>query len=316
MKFLVTGASGQVGMEVVRAVGMSGERDTVVALSREALDVGNRDAVMRIVTAERPDAVLNCAARTAVDACESDPTSTFRVNTSGVVYLAEACAKVGAHLTTISTDYVFDGTKRTPYTENDPPNPLSVYGKSKLAAEKAVCAAGAGVDGLNGHETETCESEAEKVVCGGAGVDGLLSVTVVRTSLVCGAYGSNMVKTVLSQLRSGEKLRYVTDQVASPTFAFDLAEGLLRLARKRWVGLLHVANEGAVSRFELACAIAVAAGIDKSRVSPITTAELVPPRADIRPAYSVLSCEELTTIGEPAMRHFTRPLHELVKTLT
>ena len=124
-----------------------------------------------------------------------------------------------------------------------------------------------------------------------------------------------MVKTVLNQLGRNSKLRYVTDQVASVTFASDLAEVLLRLTRKRQVGLFHVANKGAISRFELACAVAVAAGSSANRVLPLTTSELLLPRVAARPAYSVLDCSKLVSVGEPAMRHFQEPLNELVGVL-
>lgn len=293
MRILITGASGQVGSELVRAWDVHGERDIVVALNREALDVSDRSAVMERITAERPDAVVNCAAKTAVDDCENDRDGTFSVNTSGVAYLAEACVDIGAHLTTISTDYVFDGTKREPYTENDPTNPLSVYGQSKLAAERTL------------HQALQADDTSQG-----------LSATVVRTSLVFGAYGSNMVKAVLTQLRSRKVLYYVTDLVACPTFAADLASVLLRLTRKRVTGLFHVANQGVVSRFDLACAVVRAVGEDTNRVLPTTTGSLPQPHAATRPAYSALDCTTLASTGEPPLRHFTEPLAELVEELT
>ena len=286
MKTIITGAGGQVGAELARALSLTGAgAGPAVALTRRELDVGDRAAVRAAVGALRPDAVINCAARTAVDDCEADADGAFRVNAAGAGHLAEACAAAGAHLTTISTDYVFDGRKAEPYTEDDEPGPLSVYGRSKLAGEQAAFAAAGG------------------------------TVAVVRTSLVCGAQGSNSVKTVLAQLRRGGELRYVTDQVACPTFAADLAEMLLRLARRRRSGLFHVTNQGAVSRFEFARATAAAAGADPGRVLPITTAELTPPPAAARPAFSVLDNAALRAAGLPLLRHFGEPLRELVAEL-
>ncbi len=284
MKTLVTGAAGQLGIEVVRVLEASGSgRDVTVVASRAEIDIGDRGAVHDFIRHMRPDAVINCAARTAVDDCEADPTGAFRVNADGVGHLAEACAAAGAHFTTISTDYVFDGTKLKPYAEDDTTNPLSAYGRSKLAGEQAALAGGGDGD----------------------------AVTVVRTSLVCGAHGTNAVKTVLQQLRRRPELRYVTDQVACPTFAADLAETVVRLTRQRLGGLFHVTNEGAASRFDLARATAAAAGADPERVLPITTRHLRP-QAAARPAYSALDNVALRAAGEPAMRHFTEPLAELV----
>lgn len=281
MRVLVTGASGQLGMEVAGLLRARG--DEPVALGRAQLDVSDRAAVLDAVAAAGVDAVVNCAARTAVDACELDPGGADAVNALGVGHLAEACEAAGAHLLTVSTDYVFDGAKRTPYAETDPTNPLSVYGRTKLSGEEA---AGSGA-------------------------------TVVRTSLVCGEHGNNAVSVMLEQLRSGSVLRYVADQVSCPTFAADLAQTLVRLAWARSPGLFHVTNAGAVSRYELARSVAAAAGLDPDkRVMPIATADVHPPRPAARPAYSVLDNGALRAAGEPPMRHFAEPLAELVGVLT
>ena len=280
MRVLVTGASGQLGTEVVGILTACG--DEVLAAGRIELDVADRSAVFEALAGSRVDAVVNCAACTDVDACESDPGGAKSVNALGVGYLAEACDEAGAHLVTVSTDYVFDGAKRTPYREGDSTNPLSVYGRTKLAGEEA---AGRGA-------------------------------TVVRTSLVCGRHGDNAVTAMLEQLRRGSVMRYVTDQVASPTFATDLAEVVVRLARGRWPGLFHVTNQGVMSRYELARAVSAEAGFDPDdRVMPITTAEIDPPRLAARPAYSVLDNAALRVHGIPEPRHFAEPLADLVAAL-
>jgi dTDP-4-dehydrorhamnose reductase len=276
---LVTGAAGQLGCDVVSACHAAGDR--VVAADRDAFDVTSRAGVAAAVGAAAPDAVIHCAAWTAVDACEDDPARAFAVNADAVRWVREACERVGAHLVTISTDYVFDGRLDRPYREDDAPNPLSVYGRSKLAGERY------------------------------AGPD----ATVVRTSWVCGAHGSNMVRTVLRLAAERDVLRFVDDQRGCPTFTADLAPVLRRLAVERRPGTFHVTNQGAVSWYEFARSVLEAAGDDPSRVEPIGTAELDPPRPAPRPANSVLDNAALGAAGIPLLRHHREPLAELVAQL-
>ena len=277
MRVVVTGAGGQLGSEVLALLG----DHQVTGTDRKTLDVGDQAAVRELIGSIRPDAVVNCAAFTDVDGCETDPARAHRDNARAVGYLAEACADVGAHLTTISTDYVFDGAQLTPYAETDAPNPLSVYGRSKLDGESAV----------------------------GVGA------TVVRTSWLCGARGSNMVETVLSQLEGRARLRYVADRVANPTFVTDLAPVVVGLSLDRRAGLYHVTNQGSVSPWELARAVAESAGADPDRVESIAAADLNPPRLAPRPTYSVLDNAALRAAGEPVTRHYAEPLDELVAVL-
>ena len=173
MRLLVTGASGQLGRDVVRSGTASG--DEVIAADHRSLDINDRDAVLGALTSVRPDAVVNCAAWTAVDACESDPTAAFATNAAAVRWVAEGCHRVGAHLVHLSTDYVFDGTLERPYHEWDTPAPGSVYGASKLGGEHEALELGA-------------------------------DAAVVRTSWVCGEHGSNMVTLVrrLAAERAGQ----------------------------------------------------------------------------------------------------------------
>ena len=278
VKVLVTGAGGQLGIDVVAAL----DGHEVTPADHGFLDVGEKEAVQSAIRSIQPDAVINCAGWTAVDWCESDPGRAHRDNGLAVGNLAEACAYVGAHLTTISTDYVFDGTKVGPYLETDTPNPQSVYGRSKLAGEMA------------------------------AG----LKATIVRTSWLCGAHGPNMVRTVLRILGKHETLRFVDDQVGHPTFTSDLAPVVVRLTVERRSGLFHVTNQGAVSWFEFAQAVAVASGADPERVEPISTAELDPPNIARRPTNSVLDNAALRNAGDPETRHFSDPLSELIAELT
>lgn len=259
--------------------------DDVVAVDHAALDVTSRDAVLGAITVLRPDAVIHTAAWTAVDACESDSARAFVANALAVRWVAEGCRLAGAHLVTVSTDYVFDGTKAAPYHEWDTPNPQSVYGASKRGGELEALTAGT-------------------------------PAAVVRTSWVCGAHGGNVVKTVLRLAAEPGVLRFVDDQRGHPTFAADLAVMLRRLAVDRRVGVHHVTNQGAVSWYEFACEALLAVGEDPARIEPIATADLRPPRPAPRPANSVLENAVLHTAGLPLLRDFRAPLAELVAALS
>jgi dTDP-4-dehydrorhamnose reductase len=280
MKVLVTGASGQLGHDVVATCSSAG--DDVVATDRATLDVTSRSAVAAAVTGERPDVVIHCAAWTEVDACEGDPDRAFAVNADAVRWVREASGLAGAHLVTISTDYVFDGTLDRPYNERDLPNPRSVYGRSKLAGEVE------------------------------AGPD----ATVVRTSWICGEHGSNMVRTVLRLAAECDRLAFVDDQRGCPTFTADLAAMLRRLAVDRRTGIHHVTNQGAVTWYEFARSIVSAIGKDPAMVRPIRTADLDPPRPAERPANSVLDNAVLREAGLPLLRDHREPLAELIAVLT
>ena len=281
MRVLVTGAAGQLGVDVVRHCIDAG--DDVVALDRADLDITDRDAVATAVTAARPDAVVNTAAYTAVDACETNIDVAHLVNATAVGHLAEACSVSGAHLVHVSTDYVFDGTLDRPYREDDEPNPQSVYGRSKLAGERL------------------------------AGAD----ASIARTSWVCGEHGDNMVKLVLRLAADPDRrLAFVDDQRGCPTFTADLAPALRRLALDRRSGVHHLTNTGAVSWYEFVRDVLAAAGHDPARVRPIATADLDPPRPAPRPANSVLDNAAWRAAGLPPLRDFHHPLAELVARLT
>ena len=274
MKVLVTGSGGQLGTELIPLL----EPHDVVAPDRAGLDVTDRASVLGALRETRPDLVVNCAAMTGVDDCETQVDRAFAVNALAVRHLAEGCADLGAHLTTISTEHVFDGTRTGPYTESDPLSPVSVYGQSKAAAEQH------------------------------AGSD----ATVVRTSWLCGDAGRNMVKTILALLRQPEPLRFVDDQVGHPTFCADLAPVVVELSAQRRPGVFHATNQGAVCWFEFARAVAEAAGDDPARVEPCSTAQLRPARPAPRPANGVLDNAALRTAGFEPTRDFREPLAELV----
>jgi dTDP-4-dehydrorhamnose reductase len=248
MKILVCGAGGMLGQDLVRAGGHD-----VDGLGRAELDVTDADAVRRAIAKVGPEAVLNCAAWTDVDGAEDHPEEALRVNRDGAGNVAAAAAEAGASVVYLSTDYVFDGAKREPYVESDAPNPLSVYGRTKLQAE---------------------------AVAGNA-------AWIVRTSWLFGWTSTNFVRTMLRLGAEREEVAVVADQRGSPTYAGHLATAVRELIELP-PGLWHLAADGDCTWAELAEAIFEDAGLD-CRVRPITTAELGRPAP--RPAYSVLRSE-------------------------
>jgi len=297
MRVLVTGAAGQLGRDLVDAFGgvvpVGGRRCAlfgpdgpgravdVLGLDHATLPVDDRAAVLAAVDGFRPDVVVHAAAWTAVDACESDPDRAMAVNALGTRHVADAATRYRAHLVYVSTDYVFDGCSPRPYVEWDQPNPLSVYGRSKLGGERE-CPPGA---------------------------------TVVRTSWVCGAHGANMVKTALRLAAGDGVLRFVDDQHGSPTFTADLAAAIVTLATDRRPGVHHVTNTGATTWYGFVRAVLAAAGHDPERVHPITTADLDPPRPAPRPANSVLDNAALRLGGLPVLPDWRDGLDRLVRAL-
>jgi dTDP-4-dehydrorhamnose reductase len=278
-RVLITGAGGMLGRELQSVYEPTAVE--VIACDRDALDVGDRDAVLSVVTSVEPDLVIHAAAMTRVDDCESETDAAYRVNALSARWMREACEQVKAHLCYVSTDYVFDGTKETPYLEWDRPNPQSVYGSSKLAGEVE------------------------------AGPEAL----VVRTSWVCGRYGNNMVKTILRLADQHETLSFVDDQHGHPTFADGLAATIHRLMSSRYSGVFHVTHQGPTTWFDFARDVLTAAGQDPERVRRIATAELEPPRPAPRPANSVLDNAALRLGDLPVLPDHHGPLRELVQSL-
>jgi dTDP-4-dehydrorhamnose reductase len=278
MRILVTGAGGQLGTDLVRTCTEAG--DDVLACTSAQLDLGDRDSVAQAITTTEPDVVVNAGAWTAVDDCEADPDRAWRVNALGPRWVTDAARRVGAHVVQISTDYVFDGTKATPYVEWDAPNPPSAYGRSKLGGEREVDP----------------------------------SHTIVRTAWVCGAHGKNMVKTVLA-LADRPELAFVDDQRGSPTFTADLAVAIRRLAVSRLPGTFHVTNQGDTTWYGFVREILELAGYDPGKVRPITTTDLDPPRPAPRPANSVLDNAALRLGGLPLLPHYRESLERLLRDL-
>ncbi len=280
MKVLITGARGQVGREVSRVFEANGNHD-VLSCSRNEIDVASRDSVFCAITSFQPDVVVHCAAYTAVDAAETDPDNAYLVNALGTRHVVGAADVVGARVIVPSTDYVFDGTKRSPYREWDETNPLNVYGHTKLASEKECRPADA----------------------------------IIRTSWVFGRYGHNIVKTLIELAAKSDEVTFVNDQVGKPTCAEDLAAATYQVAVNRLSGVFHVTNEGETTWFDLAREVFEAAGADPQRVLGKETDQIEPKRPAIRPRYSVLDTLAWKASGMNPLTDHREALHRVVKEL-
>ncbi|MCC8928423.1 dTDP-4-dehydrorhamnose reductase [Rhodococcus sp. I2R] len=252
---LVTGAGGQLGRQILDLASGGDRTGRTVGVGSAELDITDTSAVADAI--EPSMIVINCAAYTAVDAAETDIDRATAVNTDGPRNLARACAASGARLVHVSTDYVFDGTATTPYEPDDAPAPQSVYGRTKLAGERAVLAE-------------------------------LPTANVVRTAWVYTGTGTDFVATMRRLERERDVITVVDDQIGSPTYSRDLAAGLLEVAASPVTGsILHSTNAGTASWFDLARAVFAGVGADPERVRPCSSAEYVRPAP--RPSYSVLS---------------------------
>lgn len=263
MKIVVTGANGQLGRSIRRLSVKHRELDFIFT-DIDSLDIGNRDAVLAFAETHPVDFIVNCAAYTAVDKAEEEEEQCRKINTDAVAYLGEAAQHIGARILHVSTDYVFGGDSYMPYQESDPVSPTSVYGRTKLAGEKALSA-----------------------VCPDA--------IIVRTAWLYSEYGHNFMKTMLRLGAERPEIRVVNDQIGSPTYAGDLAEAILSLLEKERQGeqnsgIYHYTNEGVCSWYDFAHSIIRIAGLP-AKVIPIPTREY--PTAAKRPAYSVLSKEKI-----------------------
>jgi dTDP-4-dehydrorhamnose reductase len=261
MVILLAGAGGQLGRDLQPAL----RGAQLHPFDHRQLDIADARAVNAAVDRVHPDWIINAAAFNDVDGAEKAPDQAFAVNAAGAGNLADAAARVGAAIVHISTDYVFDGAKGAPYTEDDRPNPLSAYARTKYEGEQRVLASGA-------------------------------AACVLRTAWLYGWQGKNFVKAILAAAERGGPLRVVADQVGSPTAARDLSEAIAALIERGGVrGLFHVVNSGACSRFEFAKAIVGG----RVEVLPITTAEAG--RVAPRPKYSGLTSTRWPTTGLPAL---------------
>ena len=264
MRILLTGRNGQVGWELERVLQASGE---LCATDRTSLDLNDNDAIRRIVREVKPDVIINAAAYTAVDKAEAERELATQINAVAPGVLGEEAKRQGALLVHYSTDYVFDGNKRSPYTEEDAPHPLSHYARSKLEGERAISASG-------------CRH------------------LILRTSWVYGPRTTNFYRIIAEKARANEPMRMVDDQTSVPTPSRFLAEYTAALVERQAEGVLHLVPSGEVTRFGFAMEVVHVLG-STSSVQPARRADFPSPAR--RPAYSVLSNRRVSALLERAI---------------
>ena len=272
MKILITGAYGMLGSDLREVL----KNQELIVTGSKDLDITDEEKVVEFVCENSPELVINAAAYTAVDDCETHYDDAYAVNAIGPKNLAIACNKLDIPLVHISTDYVFDGTKRTPLIEADKLGPQSAYGKTKLAGEEFI------------------QENTDKYF-------------ILRTAWLYGLHGNNFVKTMLDLAENHDEITVVDDQVGSPTYSFDLDVAISNLLFSDKYGLYHVTNEGECSWYEFAKLIFELSNIDV-KVVPVTTEEF--PRPAPRPHYSVLNNKKWNSSGFVPMRTYQEALSE------
>jgi len=262
MRVLVTGAFGLLGREVGERLLALGHEvvATDIASEKDFLDITDRDSIRVALRSIRPGWVVNCAAYTNVDACEAHEPEAILLNATGPELLAVECKAQGSRLLHMSTDYVFDGAKTSPYTEDDPPCPLNAYGRSKLTGEQAV-------------------------------LKRMEDPLIVRSQWLFGIHGKNFVSTIIEIARGTPSIRVVDDQWGSPTYAKDLAKAVVALMEVDARGVYHVCNRGRATWYDLARKAISIMELD-TEVVPVSTGEF--PRPARRPPYSILSTKRFT----------------------
>lgn len=255
-------------------------RHEVLGLVRVEADITDAERVVDAITTKSPDVVIHAAAFTAVDDCERRPEVAFRVNAEGTRNLALACRLRGLPMLYVSTDYVFDGEKAAPYEEEDAPNPINIYGRSKLQGERYV-------------------------------QDLLQRFWIVRTSWLFGLNGKNFVRTILSKAKTGEPLRVVDDQIGSPTYTVDLAEIIGKIVESGAPGIYHATNQGYCSWYGFAKEALRQAGMDHVPISPASSVELDRPAR--RPKNSRLANARLGKEGLPLLPPWRDALNTYIR---
>ncbi len=281
MKVLVTGVKGQLGYDVVRE--LEKRNMEAVGVDIDEMDITDKESVDKVITEAHPDAVIHCAAYTAVDAAEDNAEVCRRVNVEGPLNIARTCKKLDIKMIQISTDYVFNGRGERPFEPDDPTDPVSVYGLTKRDGENAV-------------------------------INTLDKYFIVRIAWVFGVNGKNFVKTMLNLSKNHDTLTVVNDQFGSPTYTYDLARLLVDMVQTDKYGIYHATNEGFISWYDFAVQIFKAAGIDTVTVKPVTTAEYGVSKA-VRPFNSRMSKEKLTKAGFERLPKWEDALERYIKEL-
>lgn len=277
MKILVTGCSGQLGYDVVRR--LQDLKIDCLGASRKDFDLTNESDTKNFIKNYKPDAVVHCAAYTAVDKADDERDICYRTNVLGTRYIAQACKDIDAKILYISTDYVFDGKGDKPFEVTDIPNPINYYGKTKYEGELEI------------------QNYVDKAF-------------IVRISWVFGANGNNFVKTVLRLSRERKELNVVSDQIGSPTYTYDLAELISDMITTEKYGIYHATNEGCCSWYEFASAVFDMADIN-IKLNPIRTEDY--PTKALRPKNSRLSKKSLDLNGFQRLPHWKNALEEYIK---
>ncbi|MEN8803316.1 MAG: dTDP-4-dehydrorhamnose reductase [Thiogranum sp.] len=285
MKYLVTGASGQLGRETVLALQAAGK--DVVGTDRKELDFSRPDTVAEGIAAHQADWVINCAAYTHVDKAEEEREQALLVNRNSAKAVAEGVAAYGGRLLHVSTDFIFDGEQSHPYAEPDPANPLGVYGQSKWEGERAVR-------------------------------DTMPDAVIVRTAWVYGVHGHNFVKTMLRLAAERDELRVVDDQIGTPAWTADISRALLSLIEADARGVFHFTNEGVASWYDFASEIIANARdlgfpLKVQKISPIPSTDF--PLPATRPAYSVLSKVKIRQVLDYPIPHWRDSLRAMMQAL-
>ncbi len=282
MNILITGCNGQLGNEI-QLLQAQYAQHTWLNTDVNELDITDKAAIERFVEANEIDGIVNCAAYTAVDKAESDPQLARKLNADAPAFLAEAVAKRGGWMVQVSTDYVFNGTKHTPYVETDESCPNSVYGQTKLEGEQAV--------------SKLCPN-----------------TMIIRTAWLYSEFGNNFVKTMIRLGREREQLGVIFDQVGTPTYAHDLATVIMTAIDKGIKpGVYHFSNEGVTSWYDFTKSIHRLAGINTCQVSPLHTAEYPTPAC--RPAYSVLDKTKIKDVYGIEIPHWEESLAKCIAKL-
>lgn len=274
MRIIITGANGQLGLELSKQLSRNKEYE-VICTDIEELNIVDINSVNKVISKYKPDVVINCAAHTAVDLCETDIENAYKINAIGPRNLAIACEKVNAKFVQVSTDYVFDGNIDRPYREDDNTCPNSIYGSSKLMGENFT--------------KEFCSR-----------------YFIVRSAWLYGE-GSNFVRTMLKLSGTNKEINVVNDQFGSPTSTVDLAKAIIELIHTEHYGTYHGTCEGKCSWYDFAQKIFDIRNID-IKVNPVTSEEYK--RAASRPAYSVLDNFMLKLVGLNSFRNWEDSLRE------
>ena len=272
MRILITGAYGMLGSDLREVL----KNHELISAGSKDLDITDKDKVMDFICEKSPEIVINAAAYTAVDDCETNYDDAYAVNALGPKNLAIACKKLDVPLVHISTDYVFDGSKRSPLIETDTLGPQSAYGKTKLEGEKFI------------------QENTDKFF-------------ILRTAWLYGLHGANFVQTMLSLAENHDEITVVDDQIGSPTYSLDLAVSIANLLNSDKYGIYHLTNEGECSWYEFSKRIFELSNVDV-KVVPVSTEEF--PRPAPRPRYSVLSNQKWIKAGFPPMRKYEEALSD------